>query len=117
MARQIKINQIAGLMEKEIQEVVELTAVSWMRQIKEETPEDTGTLKNAWELKIDKLEAKITNRMEYAEPVIYGNNLPPSWGGKYRTRKNTQPGFPDRISKEISVNEVPAFIAAVRRRN
>ena len=117
MARQIRIDQIADLMEEEIQEVVKLTATSWIKQVKEETPEDTGTLKNAWELKIGKLEAEITNRMEYAEPVIYGNNLPPSWGGKYKTRKNTQPGFPDRIAKEITVNEVPSFIAAFRRRN
>ena len=117
MARDIKIDQIADLMEEEIQEVVKLTATSWIKQVKEETPEDTGTLQNAWELEIGQLEAKIINRMEYAEPVIYGNNLPPSWGGEYRTLKNTQPGFPDRIAKEITVNEVPSFIAAFRRRN
>ena len=117
MARQIKIDQIAGLMKEEIQHVVEATASSWTKQVKEETPEDTGTLKNAWELKIGKLEAEITNRMEYAEPVIYGNNLPPSWGGRYRTRTGTQPGFPERIANEIAVNEVPRFVEAFRRKN
>ncbi len=99
MARQIKIDQIAGLMKEEIQHVVEATALSWTKQVKEETPEDTGTLKNAWELKIGKLEAEITNRMEYAEPVIYGNNLPPSWGGNTEHEKARRPGFPERIAK------------------
>lgn len=117
MARQIKIDQIAGLMKEEIQHVVEATALSWTKQVKEETPVDEGTLRNAWQTNIGQLKAEITNNEEYAEPVIYGNNLPPSWGGRYRTRKGTQPGFPERIAKEIAVNEVPRFVEAFRRKN
>ncbi len=55
--------------------------------------------------------------MEYAEPVLFGNNLPPSWGNDYKTRQETVPGFPDLIGKEIAVTRVPKFIAAFRRRN
>jgi len=118
MARQIKIDQIADLMQEEIQEVVRLTALSWERQVKDQTPVDTSTLRNAWQTQIGKFQAEITNNMEYAEPVLYGNNLPPSWGGIYRTRhKGTIPGFPDLIGKEVATNEVPRFIAAFRRRN
>jgi hypothetical protein len=117
MARQIRIDQIADLMEQEVEEVVKLTALSWTKQVKEHTPVDTGRLRNAWQTDIGKFQATITNNMEYAEPVLYGNNLPPSWGGKYRTRQGTTPGFPDLIGKEISTNEVPKFIAAFRRRN
>ena len=117
MARQIRIDQIEDLMEEEIQEVVKLTALSWTKQVKEQTPVDTGRLRNAWQTNIGKLEAEITNNVEYAEPVLYGNNLPASWQGKYRTRQGTQPGFPDLIGKEIATNEVPSFIAAFRRRN
>ena len=117
MARQIKIKDIANLMEEEIQEVVKLTAISWTQQVKEETPVDEGTLRNAWQTNIGQLKAEITNNEEYAEPVIYGNNLPPSWGGQYRTRQGTQPGFPERIAKEIATREVPKFISAFRRRN
>ena len=152
MARQIRIDQIADLMEEEVQEVVKLTALSWTKQVKEQTPVfsldnyspeelesmpmffkvngktvplkrailDHGTggrLREAWQTQIGKFQAKITNNMEYAEPVLYGNNLPPSWGGKYRTRQGTQPGFPDLLGKEIAANEVPKYIAAFRRRN
>ena len=117
MARQIRIDQIADLMEEEVQEVVKLTALSWEGQVKEQTPVDTGRLRNAWQTQIGKFQATITNNMEYAEPVLYGNNLPPSWGGQYRTRQGTKPGFPDLIGKEIATNEVPKYIAAFRRRN
>jgi hypothetical protein len=117
MARQIKIDQIADLMEEEVQEVVKLTALEWTKDVKEQTPEDTGMLRAAWETQIGKFEATITNGMKYAEPVLYGNNLPPSWGGKYRTRKGTVPGFPDLLGKEIATQRVPKFIEAIRRRN
>lgn len=129
MARDIKITDIADLMEQEVQEVVKLTALEWTKQVKERTPvrvvlpsdppsyKGGGDLQNAWQTDIDKFQATITNNMEYAEPVLYGNNLPPSWGGKYRTRQDTKPGFPDLLGKEIAVNKVPKYIAAFRRRN
>jgi len=152
MARQIKITDIADLMEEEVQEVVKLTALEWTRQVKEQTPVFSldnyspeelesmpmfftvngktvplkraildhgpgGRLREAWQTQIGKFEAKIINNMEYAEPVLYGNNLPPSWRGKYRTRQGTIPGFPDLIGKDIAANEVPKYIAAFRRRN
>ena len=117
MARDIKITDIADLMEEEVQEVVKLTALEWTRQVKEQTPVDTNTLRQAWQTQIGRFEAKIINNMEYAEPVLYGNNLPPSWKGQYRTRQGTIPGFPDLIGKEIAANEVPKYIAAFRRRN
>lgn len=76
-----------------------------------------GRLRNAWQTQIGKFKAEITNNMEYAEPVLYGKNLPPSWNDKYRTRQGTVPGFPDLIGKEIATTRVPKFIAAFRRRN
>ena len=117
MARDIKITDIADLMEEEVETVVRLTALEWTKQVKEETPVDTGRLRNAWQTQIGKFEATITNNMEYAEPVLYGNNLPSSWQGRYRTRQGTKPGFPDLIGKEIATIEVPKYIAAFRRRN
>jgi len=117
MARQIRIDQIAGLMEEEVQLVVKLTALEWAKGVKEKTPVDTGRLRNAWQTSIGKFEAEITNNMEYAEPVLFGNNLPPSWGNDYKTRQGIVPGFPDLLGKEIAVTRVPKFIAAFRRRN
>ncbi|BCV03323.1 MAG: hypothetical protein CM15mV65_080 [Caudoviricetes sp.] len=39
--------------------------------------------------------------MEYAEPVAYGTNLPPSWGGRYRTRQKTIKGYPELVAKQL----------------
>jgi hypothetical protein len=151
MARQIRIDQIADLMEEEIEEVVRLTAIEWTKEVKEQTPvfkkytldeinsmpefykvpgqakaiplkesaanHVGGDLRSAWQTQIGKFHAKIINNMEYAEPVLYGNNLPPSWRGQYRTRQRTVPGFPDLIGKKIATTRVPQFIAAFRRRN
>jgi len=129
MAREIKIGDITGLMEEEIKHVVRATALEWTAAVKEQTPvrvvlpsdppsyQGGNDLRNAWQTRIGKFKATITNRMDYAEPVLYGNNLPPSWQGRYRTRQGTIPGFPDLLGKEIATKRVPKFIAAFRRRN
>ena len=117
MAREIKLTEINDFFEEDVVDLVAATTLEWTKRVKKATPVDTGRLRNAWQTNIGKLQAEITNNVEYAEPVLYGNNLPASWQRKYRTRQGTQPGFPDLIGKEIATNEVPSFIAAFRRRN
>lgn len=143
MARSIKLTDIAGLMKEEIQQVVQLAAFEWTKQVKEQTPVFSldnysqeeldsmpaffkkslleratgGQLRESWQTNIGNLRATITNNLVYAEPVLYGKNLPPSWGGQYRTRQNTIPGFPDLIGKDIATRRVPVFIARFRRSN
>ena len=151
MAREIKIKDIAGLMEREIQQTVATAAFELTEQVKEQTPvfkkytQDEidsmpefyrvpgqakaiplnesaanhvgGDLRKAWQTDVGKFRATVTNNMEYAEPVLYGNNLPPSWRGQYRTRQNTVPGFPDLIVKKIATQRVPKIVEAFRRRN
>jgi len=60
-----------------------------------------GVLRGAWQTKIKKFQGEVTNNLPYAEPVCFGVNLPPSWGGQYRTRQNTVAGFPELIGKEL----------------
>ena len=48
-----------------------------------------------------KYSGTIINNLAYAEPVCFGVNLPPSWGGTYRTRQGTVAGFPALIGKEL----------------
>ena len=65
---------------------------------------DRGTgseLREAWQTDIKKFKGTISNIKPYAEPVCYGTNLPPSWGGQYRTRQNTHAGFLELIAKEL----------------
>ena len=101
MARQIRIDQISSFMGGQVKELVKATTLEWEGRVKAQTPVDTGRLRSAWESKVEPFTGEVTNNVEYAEPVCFGNNLPPSWQGKYRTRQGTVPGFPELIGKEL----------------
>tara|TARA_Y100000015_G_scaffold15060_1_gene14471 strand:+ start:495 stop:836 length:342 start_codon:yes stop_codon:yes gene_type:complete len=99
MAREIPLDQIGNYYRESIRILVAATTLEAEGRIKSKTPVDKGRLINGWQS--DPQKGEIINNVEYAEPVVYGTNLPPSWKGKYRTRKNTVPGFPDLIAKEL----------------
>ncbi len=101
MARKIRLEQIDDVMREAVEDLVAATTLEWTRRVKKETPVDTGRLRAAWQTDIKPLEGTITNNVVYAEPVCFGVNLPPSWGGVYRTRQKTVAGFPELIGKEL----------------
>tara|TARA_R100001082_G_scaffold108695_2_gene84384 strand:+ start:182 stop:559 length:378 start_codon:yes stop_codon:yes gene_type:complete len=118
MTRTISIGQIGDAMNDQVVELVKKTTLEWTKRVKKDTPVwkpeegETGvggTLRNAWQTKIEPLKGLITNATEYAEPVVYGTNLPRSWGGEYRTRQGTIPGYPDISAKEIEKWVQPAY--------
>ena len=74
---------------------------SGLARVKKATPVDTGRLRNSWQTDIKPTSGTITNNLPYAEPVCYGENLPPSWKGQFRTRQQTTKGFPELIGKEL----------------
>ena len=99
MPRKIKITQIADHMGTEVQQLVIATTLEWEARVKARTPTVTGVLKNGWQHDIKPFLGEITNPVEYAEPVCFGTNLPPSWGGV--PRSSPPPGFPELIGKEL----------------
>ena len=99
MAREIPLAEIGNYYSESIRLLVAATTLEAERRLKERTPVDTGRLRNAWMPNPEK--GELTNNVEYAEPVAYGTNLPPSWGGEYRTKRGTIPGYPDLIAKEL----------------
>lgn len=101
MARIIKLGQIANFMGDQVDQLVRSVTLEGEKRLKEETPVDTGRLRNNWQTQIEPKLGKVSNNLPYAEPVMYGTNLPRSWQGKYRTRQGTKPGFPDLIAKEL----------------
>ena len=101
MARQIRIDQIPDVMEDAIVFLVSATTLEWTRRVKKATPVDTGRLRNSWQTDIKPTSGTITNNLPYAEPVCYGENLPPSWKNTFRTRQQTTKGFPELIGKEL----------------
>ena len=116
MVRQIKLEQIDDLMKEAVQELVQKTTLQWTTLAKKATPVgETGNLRNDWKTDIGKLRGTIINRMEYAEPVIYGTALPPSWKGRYRTRQQTIKGFPELQAKQLTVGYIPRELKRIIR--
>ena len=110
MAREINLSQINDFFEEDIVDVVAATTLEWTARVKKATPvrvvyegepKGGGQLRNAWQTDIQKFRGTIINNLAYAEPVCYGTNLPPSWGGQYRPRQKTVAGFPELIAKEL----------------
>ena len=101
MTRQIRIDQIPDVMEEAVIDLVAATTLEWTRRVKKATPVDTGRLRNSWQTDIKPTSGTITNNLPYAEPVCYGENLPPSWKNTFRTRQQTTKGFPELIGKEL----------------
>ena len=110
MARQIRLDQIDDVMKEAVEDLVKATTLEWTRRVKKATPvrvvykgepKGGGQLRNAWQTEIQDFKGTIINNLVYAEPVCFGTNLPPSWGGRYRTRQKTVAGFPELIGKEL----------------
>ena len=81
------------------------------------TPVDTGVLIGNWQMTMDNSRrGRVFNNTVYAEPVITGENLPPSWGGQYRTRQGTQKNYHESILEEVADKDMPKIVSrAVRR--
>jgi len=81
------------------------------------TPVDTGVLIGRWQKTMDNpRQGRVFNNLDYAEPVITGENLPPSWGRKYRTRQGTQVNYHESILEEVADKDVPKIVRRVKRR-
>ncbi len=131
MARGIRIEDIGDFCKEEIEETVRKTTMALHGKLRLYeaatrggigTPEDTGVLIGAWEMTMDNpLQGRVFNKTVYAEPVIMGKNLPPSWVDKngkpeYKTRQGTIPGYPELIADEVAKKDVPKIVNDIRRR-
>ena len=101
MTRRIELFEMDDFFQEKVIEIVQATTLEWTKRVKKATPVDTGRLRGAWQTNIKRFEGSVTNNVVYAEPVCFGVNLPPSWGGVYRTRQGTVAGFPELIGKEL----------------
>jgi len=101
MVREINLTDIGDHFGEKVQKVVRKATFKAEAEIKEFTPVDTGTLRNSFQTQIKPLIGEVFTNVEYAEPVAYGTNLPPSWGGRYRTRQETIKGYPELVAKQL----------------
>lgn len=127
MARQIDLLQIGEVFDDQVRKLVAETTFTWYNLLvtrKPErygTPKDTENLADGWMVDVSKpLRGVVFNSVEYAEPVIYGTNLPPSWLAAnppgWRTRLNAIQNFPDELAqKEITVKYVPKLFRKIQK--
>ena len=89
--KKIKLGQIGNFAEDKTEELVKFGATRLLQKLRnpsEEIPVDTGTMFKQWfERTVSNLEIDLINKLEYAEPVTFGTNLPPSWKNGYQLTK------------------------------
>ena len=101
MAREINLTDIGDHFGDKVQKTVRKATFKAEKDIKEFTPVDTGNLRNSFQSEVKPYIGEVFTNVEYAEPVAYGTNLPPSWGGRYRTRQQTIKGYPELVAKQL----------------
>lgn len=118
MAKRIRLDQIGKYSTDKMEQLLRIAVLEADKRLKEGSPTDKGRLKNSWQISENVADGRgkppgnysvtaiappdrtnyqkeklgnsyyIYNNLEYAEPVITGNNLPPSWNGRWRSRDN-----------------------------
>ena len=101
MAREIRLSAIGEHFEEKVKKTVAKATLQWEAEVKKATPVVTNNLRGSWQNDIKPFVGEVFTDVEYAEPVAYGTSLPPSWGGRYRTRQNTIKGYPELIAKQL----------------
>lgn len=100
MARRIKLSDIGGYAEQQINVLIRAATFEAERRLKLLTPVDTGRLRANWQTEVKQLSGTVSNNLPYAAPVVAGTNYPPSWQGRYRTRVGARP-FLAIVQKDI----------------
>ena len=127
MARNINLGDIGGLYEDQMKELVKDVTNSWYLGLTTReaanlgTAVDTGVLRQSWQQDVSQpFVGRIFNSLIYAEPVVYGKNLPPSWKGEYKPAKpgnsGAIAGHPDLLGKEIVRKDVPILLRKITRK-
>ena len=115
MAREIDLTDIGDHFGEKVQKTVRKATFKAEKDIKEFTPVDTGNLRSSFQSEVKPYIGIVFTNVEYAEPVAYGTNLPPSWGGRYRTRQQTIKGFPELQAKQLTVGYIPKELKRIIR--
>tara|TARA_R100001163_G_C5052618_1_gene189272 strand:+ start:915 stop:1376 length:462 start_codon:yes stop_codon:yes gene_type:complete len=106
--RNIRIDQVAGLFESQLEQLIaKLTDELYVKLRTESppgpgTPVVTGTLISSWRKEsVDRFTGRVyvssklnpngSNTQDYAPAVMFGESMPPSWKGKYAPGKGSPP--------------------------
>ncbi len=120
----ITIPQISGYCEAKVQELVREASIVLRNKLIDYSPTgevDGGTFVGNWQppVYLDKgLTARIVNNTQnYGEAITFGKNMPPSWGGKFRTRfTGLMAGWPEKLAGKDTRDAIPGIWASIVRR-
>ena len=132
MARNIPLSQIGDYIEGQFEKLLRAAVLETDARVKAASPVDTGRLRASWQIgensatggikpegqynsaitppqRINYSQEKVGNvysvhnNLPYVEPVLTGDNLPPSWNGKWRSKNNQiQKGYiPNMVEKDM----------------
>jgi hypothetical protein len=131
MPRTISISGIGDYAGEQYEKLLRAAVLETDKRLKEASPVDTGRLRASWQigentasggvkppgkypstiLPPDRLNYSkeklgnvysIHNNLPYVEPVLMGDNLPPSWKGTWRSKGNQiERGYPLVIAKDM----------------
>ena len=132
MARNIPLSQIGSYVEGQFEKLLRSAVLETDARVKAASPFDTGRLRASWQVgensasgglkpegqyngaitppdRINYSQEKVGNvysvhnNLPYVEPVLTGNNLPPSWNGTWRSRGNQiEEGYiPNMVAKDV----------------
>jgi len=119
----ITLPQLSGYCEAKVQALVRESSIILRSKLIEYSP--TGkvsgsTFKSNWQPPVyrDKgLTGSIVNiTQDYGEAITFGMNMPPSWGGKFRSRFGLMAGWPEKLAGKDTISMIPSIWANILRR-
>ena len=122
--RTLKIMAVAGYAEDKTKELVREAAVMFRNRVVDLSPVgevNGGTFKSNWQppVFVDKgLTARIVNNTQnYGEAITFGENMPPSWQGKFRSRYGLPKGWPVLLAAKDVENAIPSMWNRIVRKS
>ena len=85
--KKLRLDGIGNYAEDVIEQSVDSAAANLFQRLRDKTkvPFREGIMRTRWKIrKVSNLESELVNNLEYAEPVTFGTNLPPTWKNGYQ---------------------------------
>ena len=119
----ITLPQLAGYCEAKVETLVRESSIQLRNKLIEYSPTGEvsgGTFKSNWQPPVyrDKgLTGSIVNiTQNYGEAITFGENMPPSWGGKFRSRFGLMAGWPEKLAGKDTRDMIPGIWSNILRR-
>ena len=122
--RKIPITGVAGYTEAKTKELVREVAIKYRNRVVELSPvgeKDGGTFRSNWQPPVfsdNGFTARIVNITEnYGEAITFGENMPPSWKNKFRSRVGLVKDWPIELAAKDVQNAVPSIWDRIVRKS